>query len=359
MREDPDGGPGQQIRWRWVIGCAVVGVLLWVGAYYTQARYGWTGVVPELMIDLGTACGLAGFLFILEQRFTTTVAAVTNKLVDAVETRFEAKTQQLATRLTQLGDEFRSGLASRDAQQDAKIAALEDDVSFDSVTEAIEVANDIGALAEGYPTVQASGSPDGLALEFKWLMPSAGQPHLSVIARIEADFDAWGPHPIIEVEWAPAQSASEIGVALATRLRQRDRWKGDSTLDWQLAVGNLQRTLLVAVKAQRHDADAWALHGPLFELVDDRWAITDAGVECPEKGYLLVEADFPGPVARHGSAAADWQPTKPTWTSPEEWERVLRRAKRVFPRDRGPVRFAPHYRPMTTALRKALATTES
>ena len=350
--------PSTQIRWKWVVLCLVFGGVFWGGAFLTQAEFGWTGIFPDWMLHVGTAIGLAGVLFLLEQHFTTSVTAATGKLVQEAEERVETKTRELSTRLDKLGEQFRSGLEARNVAQDAAIAALESDVSFDTVTRALEVANDIGALANGFATVQASVDPDELALEFRWWTTSwppgrsdGFAPELSVQA--EPDFSTPGDHYVIQVVWAPDQPASEVGIALAEQLQQRNRWKGPGTLDWQQTIQNLIRTLDVAIKSQRRTEGAWNLHGPLIELVGDNWALTDAGIECPDKGYVFPETEFPerGGPGRFGKPPPEWAPAKPNWADDAEWQRLLRRGKKVFPRNRGPARFASGSQAMTTTLR--------
>ena len=83
--------PLTQIRWKWVVLCLVFGGVFWGGAFLTQAEFGWTGVFPDWMLHVGTAIGLAGVLFLLEQHFTTSVTAATGQLVQEAEERVEAK----------------------------------------------------------------------------------------------------------------------------------------------------------------------------------------------------------------------------------------------------------------------------
>lgn len=350
--------PRDRIRWRWVIGCFGIGLVCWGGAYFTEARYGWIGVSPELMLHIGTALGLAGFIFVLERRFSASVRVQTERLVQDVETRLEARTDALATRLDQLGEQYLSGLAQAASEQDQRIAALHDDVSFETVTAAIEATNDIRALAHGYPIVDASADPDGLALEFRWVQQfdQRGQSavRFDIVARIEADSGMSGGRPHVQVEWRPDQPARDVGVSLATRLQTANRWNGPETLAWDLAIENLMRTLSVATKATRHDPDGWALHGPVFELVGDGWALTEAGVERPDQGYLLPDTAFPGHTFLPRNRP-EFHPPKPEWADPAEWDRVIRRAKPLFPRERGPASMAPDWRPMTTALRRELS----
>ena len=71
-----------------------------------------------------------------------------------------------------------------------------------------------------------------------------------------------------------------------------------------------------------------------WSFVGDNWALTDTtSVECPDKGYIFPDSEFPersGPDAS-GSPPPEWAPSKPNWADVAEWQRLLRRGKRVFP----------------------------
>lgn len=349
-----------RIRWRWVALCSGLGAVFWGGAFFVEARFGWSGAFPDWMLHVGTAIGLAGMLFLLEQRFSQTVTAATGQLVQEAESRFESRAQALTARLDQLGEQFRAGLDARATAQDAVLQVLDDDVSFDTVTAALEAANDIGALADGFATVQGSVDPDELAVEFRWFTTSwpprregGFAPELTLAAQVEADFYIDGARPVMQVTWAPGQSAIDVGLALAGQLQQRGRWKSPGSLDWEQTIRNLRHTLDVAIRSQRRDSGAWYLGGPLIELIGNDWALSAAGIEHRDHGLVLAKSEFPDRPSRFGGTPAEWNPEKPDWTDPAEWARLIRHGKRNYPWYRGPARSASMTRPMTTALRNA------
>lgn len=351
----------RQIRWTVVVLCSVAGAIFWGGAFFTEAEYGWTGAFPDWMLHVGTAIGLAGVLFLLEQRFTRSVTAATGQLVQAAEHRFESRAQELTTRLDQLDEEFRAGLAARADEQDAVLDDLEADVSFGTVTAALETANELRALAEGIATVQGSVDPDELAVEFRWFTTSwpptreaEFRPQLTVAALVAADFYLRGARPVLQVSWQQGQSASDVGIALAEAIQRGGRWRSSGTLDWQETIRSLIRSLEVAIRSTRRDPGAWHLGGALIELVGDDWALSEAGIEHRHRGLVVSESDFPDGLFQRGETPSDWTPDRPDWVAQLDWDRLIRRAKRRFPRNHGPYRTAPTSIPMTTRLRRAM-----
>jgi hypothetical protein len=330
----------EKIRWGWILLCELCGAALIGTAFLVEDRWQWKGVSTDTLVNLGTAFALAGILFFFERRFTRRVIQASARVASEIRAEFQAETQTLRRRVDDLQTGLEDRLKQRASRQDEAIASLED-VSFETVTSALEAANRLSALAEGKVTVQAARDPDGLGLIFGWGMDRSGEsedprPVLEIEARIEADLDRRGGRAVIEVEWQPGEDPTVVGERLVERLQQAGRWEGDDTLDWSLALRNLQRTLELAVSARRRDAGAWELRGPLYEVVDGEWAITEAGLECYPHGYFLAEEDFPnrgfpGPGVGRLEPQKPWPPRRPEWCDDNTWERVLRRGQRLFP----------------------------
>lgn len=333
-----------------MLGCFVGGGVLTGTAFLVEARWNWQGVSPAVLVNVGAGLGLAGVLFLLERRFTGAVMRASERAAEQVarqvEQRFEARAEELAARLDSLQDQVNQRVRERAAEQDAMISGLAEDVTFDTVTKILTEANGLRAIDNGTVTVQASKDPDGIGLVFRWGMivnddRRAPGPHLDIEARIEPDLDKLGGRPVIRVEWRPGEPAADVGHRLVDELMRAGRWQGDGTLDWELALRNLQRSIDVAISSRRRDPDAWHLNGAVIELVGQDWVISTAGLECPSRGYLLRHGDFPqeqhpsfGVMARAMGAenAHEWQPDRPEWADPDEWARLVRRGRREFPR---------------------------
>ena len=358
-----DAEPDQpdQVRWGWVTGCTVVGLVLLAIALKGQAWWKWQGVAPGIVVNVGTAFLIAAILFFMERRFTARVVRAGRRALaeaaEQIEGRLEQQADALSARIDDLQDQIDRRMQDRAQEQDNKIASLREVASFDTVTEAMTEANRVGAIVWGGVTVPASSDPDGIALTFKWgfdrnkMLTSGPRPRLEIIVSIEADYDLSGLRPYIATEWEPSESPAEVADRLIQALQRAGRWHGPGTLDWPLALRNLHRALELAVTSRR-DGDAvssWRLHGALYELIGEDWAITEAGIENRALGQVVLpESDFPATQHKPwGKPADEWPPEQPEWSTSEEWGRVLRHGERRLPVDHGPLATSPIWTPWT------------
>jgi hypothetical protein len=366
MSDAEPGGP-ERVRWRWVIGCTAVGLALLTVALKGQTWWKWQGVAPGIVVNLGTAFLIAAVLFFMERRFTARVVQAGKRAVaeaaEQVEERLEQQTEALSARIDDLQEQVDRRMQDRAQEQDRKIANLREVASFDTVTEAMTEANRFRAIVWGGVTVPASSDPDGIAVTFRWgfdrnkMLTDGPRPRLDIIVTIEADFDLPGLRPYIATPWEPSETPAEVADRLIQALQLAGRWNGPGTLDWPLALRNLHRALELAVTSRR-DGQAvgtWRLHGALYELIGEDWAITEAGVENrADSNVVLRESDFPATSHKPwGKPADEWPPEKPQWATAEEWDRVLRHGERKLPMDHGPVATSPIWTPWTQSIPSA------
>jgi hypothetical protein len=90
----------ERVRWAWVIGC-VVGGMVFIGvALRGQSLGTWQGVTPSIVVNLDTDFLLAGVLFLLERRFTSRVVLAGQRAVqeaaEQVEGRLKQRTDELS-----------------------------------------------------------------------------------------------------------------------------------------------------------------------------------------------------------------------------------------------------------------------
>ncbi len=310
-------------------------------SYWTEDRWAWQGVTPSVLVNAGTAFGLAGLLFLLERSFVTVVrqasTAAATQAADTVAERLEARTEALETRLGELDEQTARRVQAQREAQDRTVDALEV-VSFDSVTRALATAAGLRALLGDKAEVQASKDRDGLWLVFSWGRKQLGTDYHGEIRYDEPKLmiEAHAGTHWVEVEWGADEAAPEVATRLIHGLRSAGVWTGDDMLDWQLALENLQRTVDVAITSRRRDAGAWHLTDQLDRLVDDEWAITKSGIERRGHGMVLAGSAFPVPNrALPGSRASDevenFAPTAPADADPYLWSYLVREGKKRFP----------------------------
>jgi hypothetical protein len=259
-------------------------------------------------------------------------------------------------------DQLQALVDARDAantqDEDLIIAALGNGVSAMSVARAMTVANRIGALPKGEITLHASTDPM-IDLTFSWQyhigdgrfsQPSGN--FLGINAHVNAD--PGGLRPVINTMWSTTEKAENVIGRINEMLQQRSRWSGPKTINWGQVFLDLHQAIVLSVAYKRRDSTVdWHLHGGLYEMHGQDWAITEAGIEYrPDSQVVLSEADFPEYTShpgRTGPAGPDrWLPPPPAGTDPAEWKHVLWRGQWHFPVYRGPARAQPSRWPCKT-----------
>ncbi|MBM2623617.1 hypothetical protein JIG36_49835 [Actinoplanes sp. LDG1-06] len=282
---------------------------------------------------MGTGIGLAGFLFWLGLRFSAetkrSIEQAVHRTTDEVSKQAGERERELRTRLDDLQVTLEQRLQEHAAGQDERVALLAQEPTFENLTGLLTEANKLEAFDNGRITVHASGDPDGLALRFSWhFNPDERErpqgPHLDIEVRTQDEVKSPTRRRVITLEWLPSESAVDVAEKVVARLREAGLWQGRESLDWQLALKNLQQSINVGMAARRRDGGAWPLTGSLVELVGDDWAITTNGLVCRSRNFSVAggRLDRKLPFPQSG----------PDWADPDEWYRVVSRARTVFPR---------------------------
>ncbi|MGB3439484.1 MAG: hypothetical protein WBA97_12100 [Actinophytocola sp.] len=335
-------------RWGWVVICFVLGAGLVGLALFLEDRWVWQGTMPSVLVNVGTTLSLAGVLVLLEPLFTGRVVRAGREAVREAAAEVEVHLQRRADELSARIDELQTQVDRRmDARARAQDSFVEDLVTptFTTVTNALTEANRLGALAGGTATVEASADPVGLSLKFWWGTYADGSfdpPGLRLDVEARRLLPGPGGQPVIKLEWKPDEPIDVFAERMNAELMRQGLWDGSDTVDWTLALRNLQDSLRLATTSRRREGATWELQEPLYEMVGSNWALTTAGVESrPANGVLIPESDFPSRSVGSKSAdrgrrvdPADWPPPQPDWVSRDEWTAVLDRAQRLFPRSR-------------------------
>jgi hypothetical protein len=347
----------RRISWGWVLAWTALGVVLLCAAGILQGLWNWTGVTIDILVHVGGTLLLAPLLPFLERSLTRRVVQANVRMVQQETAGLREQVDSLATRIDQLQAIVEKQDAENVEDQDRIIDALSHEASFTNVASTLAVANALGALPDGEITVGARAEPR-IDLTFSWQYhlgdgrfsePSGN--FLSVTAQV--DPDPGGGTPVTQTIWKSGEKPETVIRRINDQLRQRDRWNGPSTIDWTQVFRDLQRGIVLAVAYKRHDAKGpWQLHGGLYELHGQDWAITEAGIEYrPGSRVVLAEDDFPGGDERRGISPTnlgDWAPAPPPGADQAEWQHVLWRGLFHLPVYRGPVLRRPDRYPCET-----------
>ncbi len=336
MTETNDAA-SKRVSWGWVAGCLILGAVGVSAAFFTEAHWGWVGTAPASFLQFGSAVFIAVVLFFVQRRFVREVRRETR----ALDERFEARTSELESRLDRLTDATAEAVAQRHLSQDATLARLSQEVSFETVTSALEEAKRLNAIDPFLFRVKATPALDGLRVEFSWVELEPSDRPAERVFRLEL----WSPDPETRaalsqqwLTWKPEQPAPAVGDAVVLALERAGLFRDSQTFDWGLTISELQRSLEVAIAARRADPGALRLQGRLIERVNDDWMLTDAGIECPSHSFLLSEDSFPSrpsfPARRQtlsDATAPDFQPSAPSWVSADTWAQLLRLGQLIYP----------------------------
>jgi hypothetical protein len=235
------------------------------------------------------------------------------------------------------------------------LATLGDEISFVSVASAMAVANTLRSLAEGEATIRASLEPR-IDITFSWRehardgrFSEPGGTILTVTAHVDAD--PGGGTPVIQATWMPADTPETVMSRINNQLIQQDRWNGPKTINWGQVFRDLRTAIQLSVSYKRREQNVpWRLHGALYEMHGNDWAITEAGVEYRPTGtVVLSEHEFPEDRVNMMSTSLDgWSPALPQGANAAEWQHVLWRGLWHLPVRRGPMASRPSWWPSKT-----------
>jgi hypothetical protein len=274
----------RRISWGWVLAWTGLGVLLLCLAGILQGLWNWAGVFIDILVHVGGTLLLAPLVSFLEGSLTRRVVQANARMVQQETAGIREQVNSLATRLDQLQANIEQQAADDAQDQDRVIKALSNEASFMNVASTLAVANELGALPEGEITVGASAEPR-IDLTFSWQhhlgdgrLSEPGGDFLRIKAQVDAD--PGGSTPSIQTTWKPDERPETVIARINDQLRQRDRWNGPSTIDWAQVFQDLHSGIVLAVAYKRRDPTSeWELHGGLYELHGQDWAITEAGIE--------------------------------------------------------------------------------
>lgn len=313
------------------------------------------GLIFSTMTNIGTALLLAAVLLFVERGFIKkvsriTMVAATQAATDATAT-IRQETRDLSARLDEVQRQVQERVTAVHDAEDAAVAQMTEDASFESVSQAIEVANSLAALGHGNLIVPASSEAAGPRLIFDWYHDSrdtfSREPgdYFDISYVVERNTDPTSPYrPSIVVTWAPEQSVADMGASLIQLMRREGFATEASKIDLGIALGRLQQGLADAIASKRGDDTAW-FDAPLFEVITPDLVVSAAGVEHREQGVVIPADDFPEAPPEVGPASKRFQrepfaPPKPDWCDVVTWRVAIERGLRIHPRQQVPAAFS-------------------
>jgi hypothetical protein len=318
----------------------VLGLVLLCAAVLMEARWGWVGVWPSILVNLGTTLMLAFALLVLERRFTKT--AKREAASAAKETREEVSElgRSLGVRLDDLADRMKELTATEDATIAGGLSRLRRQPSHEHITEMFETARALNALDGWLVTVPTSTTLTGPHLCFRWEPGAVRTGHNSIEysgpreLRVTHDnyFHGRAVRKAIDVLWTEDQAADTVGMSVRNAIIASGEWSGDDQFDWPHTVRSLATALELAIQSRRRTKQATHLHGVLSEVLDHNFVMTTAGVESLD-GRLIISADeVPFHAQMTPKERSKWKPAaaRPDDISVSDWDWLCSRALEKF-----------------------------
>jgi hypothetical protein len=167
------------------------------------------------LINVGTTLLLAALLVWLGRSFVTRAERAARRVVDEKTEQFRQETADIRQRLDALQDRVDERTASAEAAGAAVVDDIVSDVSFETVTQALELANDVDALWHSAITVPTNDSVDAPAVRLSWTATQRGG-RFDDLDNLVATLEIVYEHHLeqsnsrFDLEWLPGVPADEI-----------------------------------------------------------------------------------------------------------------------------------------------------
>jgi len=319
------------LRWGWVLTCTLLGFALLAAASYGEDAE-WSGVVTGTLVNLGSALVFSFVLFFFENRFTRRVATTVRRVTEDAEERIAAQAAEFTSKLDDLEDRIAADAGARHEAATSAVDAVQDNLSAQSVLEALGRAGEEGVIGEAGVTVPGYEGAGDLTASFREnskLYDGVQRPvraHQGLNVRLGVDQKPGEiGTPVIEVEWNASKDGAQLAETLTAELRRRDRHDEARKIDWTYIFRELTRALQLAHTLTGKDA---TLGGQVLELVSDDWVITTAGIEQISTGRRISFTDaIPVDPSRRPRPFENVEPQAPADIDNGTWALLRKRAR--------------------------------
>ncbi len=312
----------EHINWRVVNVCAVIGAAFVALSAIFELTWGWIGWWPEFVFSVGITILLGVVLYFLQLAFVKQVSEVAEELVESVTQQTSALGEEIDRQRVTLADvteQLRDLTAQRHEEEDESLDRLRDDVTFESLHQILRSASRNNLISDHFRVQLFDDvSRSHLHLSSGIIMDrvDGGTPHINIAIWTLNGED---PPPVI---W---QAGTSFAGALDELVRRMERGNSpDTNFDSQRLVDQLVKSLRESTTSGRSSASPGP-RGPLIELINDEYFLTESGLERTS-GELLVpiesfeqtrgfrDREPPPPYI---------SPQRPQTISSAEWESLL------------------------------------
>lgn len=331
---DPSSVEHESIRW-WLFGAvSFVGVALTGLAISTSVAWKWQGIWPSTFLDFGATILLGALLYVIQRSFVQVVrreSRETRIVVGDVEARagvLERQVGQQSARIETLAEEIELGRRGRYAEEDSAVAAVTDEMTYDSVSRVLLEAERRRAISQSF-RVRASGDVRGMRLYFKIVYAmdrsSGGTPFISLTTWFTDIRNT------VRDSWQQGEDVSTVMNRIIVQMESANIDASTKTLDTELVFRNLRASLDLAFRSLRGELDR-RLRGPLIEMVDDQWVLTDEGIESLVDDVFVPRGLFPNTIPQFQDPGTPpfAAPPAPDGISHVTWDALIEVARITF-----------------------------
>lgn len=318
----------ESFHWGWVAWSAGAGAGLIALAHLGDLVWGWPTITTGTLTNIGAAVVIAFVLFVIERRFTRSIQRT---VTTATRAAVEHETRAFNDRLDSLEDQIAARRDETESVQNALVSALGDDLTYETVHDALEEASRVGGIKTRvtvrgsqtfqYPLVTFAYEARS-TMPTHWATAELGPKMVYVSVVVEPRESDYGT-PVIEATWVEGMTAADLVSALDERLRSREYRAEAKALDIVFAAAELARGISITIADQQAPIGTEQLSGALIELIDDSWAITTDGVQSLTTGYRGSWKDLG--LAFAGRAEAEEIPPAPDGVDDDTWDFVYDR----------------------------------
>jgi len=321
----------QALRWRLFVPVCLLGVALTTLAVVTSTALKWQGIWPAFFLEFGATILLGSLLFVVQRSFLQTVRRESRTVVEQVGARADALEQRIgdqSARIETLAQEVEIARAERHAAEDTALSAITNDATYDAVTRALWEAESRRAISESF-RVRASANVAGMRLYFKLLSAvertGGSLPFISLTP--------WFPdgRDVKRESWHSGEDVATVMNRIVKNLETANLDATRNAFDAQLVIENLHLSLDLAIHSLRGDLPR-RLRGPLIELVDERWVLTDMGLESRTDEFFVSIDAFPDTLPRFQRPGTPEfrAPPAPDGVSEELWKTLITVARMTY-----------------------------
>lgn len=320
-------------KW-WLFGLPILGILITFSAY----KLDWLqdllslkleesdqDVTESVLTNLGTAAFALVFFYVAEKKLVRKVRADQDR---AVRTAISG----LAERLSEIEDGVNFETDKAEKERERNIAGLGSDrFDFESLSRALQQADNDGALAEHSIGIPASDVPGHLVMEFS--IRHYANPESDSKGSNELRLTLHGPgsdgigsseqQRLTEI-WDPREGIDSVISRLQREARKAGLLRSGVEFQWKQALERLPKALLIADQSTDSEPRIGLIEGRAYEFVGENWAITTAGIESLASSYKLR---FPYSDRVSSLDRPDYRPDD---ASEDEWNYLWSRYVNIF-----------------------------